>query len=129
MLNLLYHFVQRRDFALQGEFYFGPIPHQDHFGQDQQTLTIAPVLLDQCCQRVHPPDIMPPKRVKSIVVPQNKWAREVVQTELDAGPLAKRTCSSEADPEIFMTITQPVNNSKAKKDKSRSKNTPAQSRV
>ena len=27
MLNLLYHFVQCRDFALQGEFYFGPIPH------------------------------------------------------------------------------------------------------
>ena len=58
MLNLLYHFVQCRDFTLQGEFYFGPSPHQDHFGQGQQTLTIAPVLLDQCHQRVHPPNII-----------------------------------------------------------------------
>ena len=47
MLNLLYCFIQCRDFALQVEFYFGPSPHQDHFGQGQQTLTIAPVLLDQ----------------------------------------------------------------------------------
>ena len=47
ILNLLYYFVQHRDFALQGEFYFGPSPHHDHFGQGQQTLTITPVLLDQ----------------------------------------------------------------------------------
>ena len=33
MLNLLYHFVEHRDFALQGQFYFGPSPHQDNFGQ------------------------------------------------------------------------------------------------
>ena len=58
MLNLLYHFIQCRDFTLQGEFYFGPSPHQDHFGQGQQTLTIVPVLLDQCHQRVHPPNII-----------------------------------------------------------------------
>ena len=48
MLNLLYHFVQHRDFTLQGKFYFGPTPHHDHFGQGKQTLTIVPVLLDQC---------------------------------------------------------------------------------
>ena len=47
VLNLLYHFVQHRYFSLQGEFYFGPSPHCDHFGQGQQTLTIALVLLDQ----------------------------------------------------------------------------------
>ena len=32
MLNLLYHIIQHRDFTLQGEFYFGPSPRQDHFG-------------------------------------------------------------------------------------------------
>ena len=58
MLNLLYHFIQHRDFALQGKFYFGPSPHQHHFGQGQQTLTIAPVLLDPCHQGVHPPNII-----------------------------------------------------------------------
>ena len=58
MLNLLYCFIQCRDFTLQGKFYFGPRAHQDHFGQGQQTLTIAPVLLDQCHQRVHPPNII-----------------------------------------------------------------------
>ena len=26
LLNLLYHFIQHRDFAIQGEFYFGPSP-------------------------------------------------------------------------------------------------------
>ena len=58
MLNLLYHFVQCRDFTLQGEFYFGPSPHQDHFGQSQQTLTIAPILLDPHHERVHLPNII-----------------------------------------------------------------------
>ena len=38
MLNLLYHFVQHRDFALQGEFYFGPSPHHDHFDNSTSTL-------------------------------------------------------------------------------------------
>ena len=40
-----------------------------------------------------------------MVVPCNKWVQEVVQTEVDRGLPTKRTCSSEADPEIIMTIT------------------------
>ena len=32
LLNLLYHFIQHRDFSIQGEFYFGPSPCRDHFG-------------------------------------------------------------------------------------------------
>ena len=47
MLNLLYCFVQHRDFTIQGEYYFRSSPRRDHSGQGQQTLTIAPVLLDQ----------------------------------------------------------------------------------
>ena len=47
MLNLLYHFVQHGDFAIQGELYFGPSPRRDHFGQGQQILIFAPVLLNQ----------------------------------------------------------------------------------
>ena len=44
---LIYRFLQRRDFAIQGEFYFGPSPHNPNFGGgSQRTLTIAPVLLD-----------------------------------------------------------------------------------
>ena len=73
--------------------------------------------------------IMPPKKIKSVMVPQNKWAREVMQIELDVGPPAKRTRSSEADPEIIMTITQPVNNTKAKKVRSWPKHNPAHSRA
>ena len=45
--NLLYCFIQCRDFSIQGEFYFGPSPRVNHFGQGQQTLTIAPVVLNQ----------------------------------------------------------------------------------
>ena len=58
LLNLLYCFIQHRDFATQGEFYFGPSPPINHFGQGQQTLTIAPVLLNQRQQRVHLPSII-----------------------------------------------------------------------
>ena len=72
---------------------------------------------------------MLPKRVKSMVVPHNKWVWEVVQTNIDRGPPVKRTCSSEADLEIIMTITQPVNSNKANKDRSKSKNMPAHSRA
>ena len=72
---------------------------------------------------------MLPKRVKSMVVPHNKWVQEVVETDMDRGPPAKRTHSSEADPEIIMTITQPVNSNKANKDGPKSKNTPAHSRA
>ena len=35
ILNLLYHFVQHRDFVLQGKFYSGPSLCWDHFGQSQ----------------------------------------------------------------------------------------------
>ena len=48
-----------------------------------------------------------------MVVPHNKRAQEVVQTKLDRGLPAKRTHSSEADLEIIMTITQPVDNNEA----------------
>ena len=71
---------------------------------------------------------MPQKKIKSVIVPQNKWVREVMQMELDAGPQAKRTRSLEVDPEIIMTITQPVNNTKAKKDRSQPQHNPACSR-
>ena len=53
----------------------------------------------------------------------------MVQIELNIGPLAKRTRSSESDPEIIRTIAQPVSNTKAKKDRSKSKHNPAQSRA
>ena len=66
--------------------------------------------------------VMPPKKIKSVVVPCNKQAREVLQADLDVGPLDKRTRSSEA--EIFITITQPVNNNKLKRDRSHTKHNP-----
>ena len=72
---------------------------------------------------------MPPKRIKSIVVPRNKQVRELVQTDIDRGPPVKRTHSSEADPEIIMTITQPVNSNKANKDRPKYKNAPAHLRA
>ena len=50
LLNLLYHFIQHRNFAIQGKFYFGPSLRANHFGQGQQTLTIAPVAINQCQQ-------------------------------------------------------------------------------
>ena len=58
LLNLLYRFIQYRDFTIQGEFYFVPSPRVNHFGQGQQTLTIAPVVLNQRQQQVHPPNII-----------------------------------------------------------------------
>ena len=64
-----------------------------------------------------------------MVVPHNKWVQEVVQTDIDRGPPAKRTHSSEVDLEIIMTITQPVNSNKANKDRPKFKNTPAHSRA
>ena len=67
--------------------------------------------------------------VKSMVVPCNKWVWEVVQTDIDRGLPAKRTHSSEADPQIIMTITQPVNSNKANKDRPKSKNIPVCSRA
>ena len=73
--------------------------------------------------------IMLPKRIKSLVVLKSKQAREVMQSEFDSGPPAKRTRSAEAHLEIIMTITQTVNNNKAKKDKSRPKHNPAHSRA
>ena len=53
----------------------------------------------------------------------------VLQADLDASSLAKRTRSSEADPEIFMTITQPVSNIKPKRDRCHTKNNQAHSRA
>ena len=54
----------------------------------------------------------------------------MVQIELGTGPLAKRTRSLEADPEIIMALTQPVNNiTKAKKDRSLPKHNSAPSRA
>ena len=47
LLNLLYRFIQHRDFAIQGEFYFRPSTRANHFGQGQQTLTITPVAINQ----------------------------------------------------------------------------------
>ena len=73
--------------------------------------------------------MVPPKRVKLMVVQNNKKTRQVVQIELDNGPPAKRTQSSEANPEIIMTITQPVNSSKAKRDKPRTKKPPPHSKA
>ena len=58
LLNLLYHFIQHRNFVIQGEFYFSPSPRVNHIGQGQQTLTITPVLLNQRQQRVHLPNII-----------------------------------------------------------------------
>ena len=46
VIILLCRFMQRHDFTIQGEFYFGPAPRHNHFGGQGQTLTIAPVLLD-----------------------------------------------------------------------------------
>ena len=72
---------------------------------------------------------MLPRKVKSAVVPCNKWIWEVVQTDTDRSPPAKRTHSSEVDPEITMTITQPVNSNKASKDRPKSTNIQAYSRA
>ena len=56
---LIYRFLQRCDFAIQGEFYFGPSPHNPNFdGGSQHTLTIAPVILDDSRWRVHPLNII-----------------------------------------------------------------------
>ena len=46
VIILLYRFVQRHDFAIQGEFYFSPSLRCNHFGSQGQTLTITPVLLE-----------------------------------------------------------------------------------
>ena len=59
IIILLYRFVQRHDFTIQGKFYFGPSPRHNLFGGQGQTLTIAPLLLDHQRQRVHPPNIIP----------------------------------------------------------------------
>ena len=59
VIILLHRFVQRRDFTVQGKFYFSPSTRCSHFGDQGQTLTIAPVLLDNCRQRVQLPNIIP----------------------------------------------------------------------
>ena len=59
LLMLLYHFITRRDWAIQLEFYMGPTPRTDNLQQGGRTLTIAPVLLDNNRrQRVNPPHII-----------------------------------------------------------------------
>ena len=56
---LIYRFLQRCDFTIQGKFYFGPSPRNPNFGGgSQRTLTIAPLLLDEGRRRVHPPNII-----------------------------------------------------------------------
>ena len=56
---LIYRFLQWRDFAIQGEFYFRPSPHNPNLGgASQRTVTIAPVLLENGRRRVHPPNII-----------------------------------------------------------------------
>ena len=51
---LIHRFLQRRDFTIQGEFYFRPSPCNPSFGGgSQHTLTIAPVILDEDRWRVH----------------------------------------------------------------------------
>ena len=54
-------------------------------------------------------NIMPPKKLKSVVVPKNKCTRQVMSTTVQQGPPAKRTRNSKTAHNIVMTITQPVN--------------------
>ena len=76
--------------------------------------------------------MMPPKKLKSVVVPQAKRNQEVVQVPHEEELPAKRTRSPEADPKIIMTITQPVDKptkgKKVNKPKHNPKSNPALSR-
>ena len=56
---LIYRFLQRCDFAIKGELYFRPSPHNRNFGGGSQcTLTKAPVIFDEGRWRVHPLNII-----------------------------------------------------------------------
>ena len=56
---LIYRFLQKHDFTIQGEFYFGPSPHNPNFGGGSQcTLTIVQIIPDEDRWRIHPPNII-----------------------------------------------------------------------
>ena len=54
--TLVYHFLTYCDFALQGEFYFGPHPQQQN--QPQGVLTIASVMVQGGRGRARPPQLV-----------------------------------------------------------------------
>ena len=54
--TLVYHFLTCHEFALQGEFYFGP--HPQHENQPQGVLTIAPMMIQGGRGRARPPQLM-----------------------------------------------------------------------
>ena len=72
---------------------------------------------------------MPPKKVRSVVVPKNKRPREVVPVQHDESPPAKRTHSTGPDSDIIMTITQPVDTNKSNKGSHKPKSNPTHSRA
>ena len=73
--------------------------------------------------------IMPPKKLRSVVVSKNKWAREVVQTSQDQELPTKRTQSAGLDSDIIMTITQPANISRCNKNTHKPKTNPTHPRA
>ena len=73
--------------------------------------------------------MMPPKKVRSVVVPKNKRTRQVTPVQVHQGPPAKRMHFNAPDMDIVMTITQPVDGNKPNKNSSKPKANPACSRV
>ena len=73
--------------------------------------------------------MMPPRKVRSVVVPKTKRIREVTPINCQQGPLAKRTWSNASDTDIVMTITQPIDANRSNKTSQKPKANPAHSRA
>ena len=73
--------------------------------------------------------MMPPKKVRSVVMPKNKRTREVTPIHLQQGPPAKRTQSNASDTDIVMTIMQPIDANKLKKSSQKPNANPTCSRA
>ena len=108
LLMLLYRFITQRDWAIQLELYMGSTPHHDNlYGGDGRTLTIAPVLLNQHCRQcLSPPHIIelrkiPPKKPLRTFHPSTREKRQATQV---SGPAAKTPISWSAA--ITRTIHQ-----------------------
>ena len=113
LLMLLYRFITWRDWAIQLKLYVKPTPcHDNLYGGNSRTLTIAPVLLDQHHRhRLNPPHIIklqkiPPKKPPRTLRPSTREKRQAPQM---SGPAAKTPRSRWAM--ITRTIHQQVNDS------------------
>ena len=103
---LIYRFLQRCDFAIQGEFYFGPSPLNPNFGGgSQHTLTIAPVILEEGRPPKH--YLMAPKQKNSTTSGTSK-PRTRGQKAQDVLPPVKKTRLVSATALLTRIINQQV---------------------